>query len=363
MLTPLQVYKQKIADGALQQDSAQYAVVKQLQTIFKQLLKRHKQRNSRYGLLRRRIKPRKAVKGLYLWGNVGTGKTELMDLFYDQLNVNKMRIHFFQFMQDLHEKLKQVQGHKNPLELIGRQLADQYLVICFDEFFVNNIADAMLLGELFTAMFEGGLCLITSSNFPPDALYKDGIQRERFLPAIQTIKDNTTVMNLDAGKDYRKQHVEQAGVYFTPLDEHAEHEIQHSFLHYSSYKPASTDPIELFERPVKIIKRADKIIWFDFKDLCSKPRSQKDYLELARQYDTFLVSNISVIPAHDRDTITLFIALIDILYDKHKRLIVSAATDSTALYPEGALEFEYARTNSRLVEMQSEDYLSGFSNH
>jgi cell division protein ZapE len=355
-MTPLMLYQKQIRDRAIEAHPAQLEVIKALEHVYEQLIARQKFRHSAIGKLRRKIKPRPPIQGLYLWGDVGVGKTFLMDCFYHSLPVNKIRIHFHAFMQKIHDELTQLQGHKNPLTLIAKKIADQNVVICFDEFFVTNIADAMLLGELCKVLFERGLCLIATSNVPPHDLYKNGLLRERFLPAIHLIEKYTTTIHLQTGKDYRKRHEINAEVYFTPIEKDTDHRLKLIFDFYAKNSAISTEAVNLFHRQLKIERRANRIIWFDFMAICGRPRSQKDYLGLVKDYDVFIVSHLPIIKPHQHDLIVSLIHLIDVLYDEHKRIIISAEAPIDQLYPEGKYQFAFQRTISRLIEMQSETY-------
>lgn len=358
MTTPLSRYQALCQAGEIQKDPVQAQIVNALEHIFQQLILRQRQRDTRYGKIRRKIKPRAPIEGLYLWGKVGTGKTFLIDLFYACLPTTKMRKHFHQFMQDIHAQLREKQGQQNPLRAIAKEIADSTVVICFDEFIVTNIADAMILSELFKALFEGGVCLIATSNTEPDQLYHNGLQRQRFLPAIEMIKRNTRVFHVTTQKDYRLRHLTRAGVYYTPLTPEAAKAIDDTFLNLTQGKTILTDPLELFGRIIDIKKRTDTAIWFTFLQICGRPRSQKDYLALCEQYETLFVSNIPVLHPKQRDLVTAFIQLIDVLYDTHTRLVLSAAAEPDALYPEGPLHADFLRTQSRLIEMRSEDYFT-----
>jgi cell division protein ZapE len=357
-LLPSQLYQQAIAANEIQSNAQQRQVLKHLDRIQLDLIKRQQQRHSHYGKLRRKIKPRKAIQGLYLWGSVGRGKTYLMDLFYENLPVPKLRQHFHVFMRDLHQKLTQMQGHKNPLEKIAKEISDQYLTICFDEFFVSNIADAMLLGTLFKTLFKHGLTLVATSNIPPQKLYQDGIQRQQFLPTIKLLQQQCTILHLETDTDYRLRHLHNKGVYYTPLDIQAEHGLEICFDHFSNKAHISTSPITICNRTIEIKQTAEKVIWFDFSKLCSPPRSQQDYLALCQQFDYFILSNVPIITERNTSQATLFINLIDVLYDQHAILALSAATTLENLYPKGRLTFEFRRTQSRLIEMNSEDYFA-----
>lgn len=354
--TPLAHYRQQIAAGVLKENPAQLKVVRYLDNIFHELITRQTLRDSLAGKIRRKIKPRPPIQGLYLWGGVGVGKTHLIDSFYNCLPTSKLRMHFHEFMRMVQQQLNERQGIKNPLKIIAKEIADKYIVICFDEFFVSNIADAMLLGELFQELFKGGVCLIATSNIQPDFLYHDGIQRERFLPAIDSIKQHTQIVNLITGQDFRLRHIQQAGVYYTPLDAAAADNMEQSFKHFSQGAPYSTENIELFGRQINVIKKTNTIIWFDFIKICGRPRSQADYLAIAEHYNTLLISNIPIFKEQDSALALSFINLIDVLYDHKVRLVLSAAAPVNLLYQKGRFLFEFKRTKSRLIEMQSQNY-------
>ena len=356
MKTPTEIYQQKLKTGEITEDAEQRKIIDILEKIYQNLIKRENFRDSQIGQLRRKIKPRPPIKGLYMHGSVGVGKTFLLDIFYDCLPVRKIRLHFHAFMQQTHQSLKENQGVKNPLQKIARQIADDVLVICFDEFFVSNIADAMLLSGLFKALFNRGLCLVTTSNIAPDDLYKNGLQRERFLPAIKVIKKNVQTVHLTSATDYRRRHAEKASVYFTPLNNEAEKSMENAFVHYSNAKNFCTEKIEILGRQIEIVKQAANTIWFDFYKICGRPRSQNDYLELIKSYDTFFISNVPIFDQVQSDLILSFINLIDVLYDSQKRVIISAEAAATALYNKDKYKVEFDRTESRLIEIQSGDY-------
>jgi cell division protein ZapE len=352
-MTPLQALQEKIDTAAIIKDERQIDIMKTLDVLYHELIEQ--QANS--GSLFSKFKKQKTVKGLYLWGTVGTGKSFLMDLFFTNLPLeNKMRIHFHAFMQRIHQELKEAVGQKEPLTIVAKKIARDTCVLCFDEFFVSDIADAMLLGGLFEALFAQGVTLITNSNCKPDDLYKNGMLRERFFPAIELIKENTRVIHILTKSDYRLRHMLEAGVYYTPLNEKSQEEMAHSFKHFSKSKPCTHTPIRILGRDINIIKQTDKTIWFDFKDICGKPRSQNDYIELAKCYQTVLISNVPIIGEREEDFITCFIKLVDVFYDERIRLVLSAQTLAKDIYPSGPLSFEFQRTESRLIEMQSKDY-------
>jgi cell division protein ZapE len=280
-----------------------------------------------------------------------------MDCFFKNLPFpEKMRMHFYQFMQLVHTELTKHQGEKDPLYIIAKELSKNTMVLCFDELFVSDITDAMLLGRLFKYLYAKGVSLITTSNVAPDDLYKNGLQRSQFLPAIALLKLNTEVINMPSAIDYRLRHLKEAGVFYTPLDEIAAANMEKSFSVLTEGLPVTTAPIIIHERAIAIKKQAGNVIWFHFSDICSVPRSQSDYLAIAEKYRTVFISDIPIIPVAAKDIICLFISLVDVFYDARIRLVFSAAESVAELYDRGYMELEYARTHSRLLEMQSEDY-------
>lgn len=353
MTTPIEYYHQKISEGSIIADEQQLAVLQHFQHIYQNLL--HEQR-ARSGLLSALRKP-KLVKGLYLWGGVGIGKTIIMDCFYHCIPFSqKLRMHFHQFMQMIHSELKIHQGKKNPLRAIAKKISQKALLLCFDEFHVTDIADAMILARLFKALFEQGVCLVATSNSMPDDLYKNGLQRRLFLPAIAMLKENTTVMHITTQHDYRLRHLKEAGVFYAPNDDAAKNNMDKSFEFLANEKEVYYEPLMIHGRSISIQKRTEDVVWFDFVDICSVPRSQHDYLYLAEHFKFIFISNISIITADAKNTITLFIKLIDVLYDAKIRLIASAEAPVEQLYSSGNFLAEYKRTRSRLLEMQSEAY-------
>lgn len=359
-MTPLDYYNDQCQRGIVSEDLQQLAALQYLQRVYNDLIVEHKHRASIFALLR---KPQ-LVKGVYLWGGVGIGKTFIMDCFYNSLPfANKMRMHFHQFMQNVHSSLTKHQGEKDPLQVIAKELAKQTMILCFDEFFVSDITDAMLLGRLLRALFENGVCLVATSNVRPDDLYKHGLQRSQFLPAIAMLKEKTEVVHITSTIDYRLRHLKEAGVFYSPLNDEASKKMEKSFLSLVNDQIVSTNPISVFGRQIKIKKQAGDVIWFDFPEICHVPRSQNDYLAIANQYRTVFISDIPVIDAHEKDTICLFISMVDVFYDARVRLIISAAEPVPQLYSRGYKILEYTRTHSRLLEMQSVDYFTGEFNH
>lgn len=355
-MTPLDYYQEQCKQGSIFHDSQQIAALNYLQRVYFDLVAEQQRRSGWFSFLR---KP-KLVHGVYLWGGVGIGKTLLMDCFYKCLPFkNKMRMHFHQFMQLVHNDLAKYQGQPDPLQLIATEIANTAIVLCFDELFVSDITDAMLLGRLFKALFDRGVCLVATSNAEPDDLYKNGLQRSQFLPAIALLKKNSEVIHIPTQSDYRLRHLNEAGVFYTPLDEAARINMEKTFDVLTEGKAISTSNIIIADRTIVINKQAGDVVWFEFDEICTVPRSQKDYLEIAKLYRTVFISNIPVIEPSAKDTICLFISLVDVFYDAGVRLVISAAEPVPQIYNRGYMILEYTRTNSRLLEMQSMDYFAG----
>lgn len=353
-MTPTEYYRTKRQQNALCEDPAQESVVLTLEKLYTKLCREQKKRRW-LSVLR----PHQAVRGLYLWGSVGIGKTFLMDCLYNCVPFSqKLRLHFHQFMRLIHQSLKMNQGKKDPLRFIAAELAKNHLLICLDELIVSDIGDAMILGRLFEQLIAHGICLVVTSNLPPDELYKDGLQRQHFLPVIALLKKQLLVRYLATRRDYRLRHLEQGGIFYIPDDEIATDNMEKVFSLLTSQQPCSTADLEVHSRKISVKKQAAGVIWFDFKMLCAIPRSPQDYLVIAEKYHTVFLSNVPRLSARATDKISLFIQLIDILYDARIRLILSAETAVENLYTQGRLLTEYARTCSRLQEMQSENYFS-----
>ncbi len=354
--TPLDQYQDALDNGGFRPDSAQLHVVKALDHVHNQLL----ETGTSGGLLSRLVK-RKAepVRGLYMWGGVGRGKTWLMDLFYDTLPFeNKQRLHFHRFMHRVHEELIARKDERDPLTQIAADWASRARVICFDEFFVSDIADAMLLGGLFQGLINNGVTLVATSNIPPDDLYKDGLQRARFLPAIDLLKSSCDIMELDSQVDYRLRILEQAEIYHSPLDDVAEQQLETYFSQIVPGECTRGVCININGRDFLNRCRGDGVIWFDFAELCDKPSAPPDYIELARSFNTVLLSNIPVMSSRHADQMRRFITLVDEFYDRGVKLIISAAAPLEDLFAGDRQPFELARCKSRLIEMQSHQYLA-----
>ncbi|KMQ75646.1 putative ATPase [Marinobacter subterrani] len=359
-LTPWQRYQKDLERPDFQKDPAQEDAVRRLQSLYDKLVEAESDRNKAMTKLRRKLKKgrEKPVKGLYFWGGVGRGKTYLMDTFYESLPFDrKMRVHFHRFMQRVHNELKSLKGEKNPLELVSRKFADETRVICFDEFFVSDIGDAMILATLMDGLFSRGVTLVCTSNIVPDGLYKDGLQRARFLPAIELVKKHTDVVNVDGGVDYRLRTLEQAELFHSPLDEDADISLRKSFDGLAVEAGKHSKTMEINGRKIPAQAHADDVVWFDFKAVCDGPRSQNDYIEMARQFHAIIISNVPVLGKDNDDQARRFINMIDEFYDRNVKVIISAAAPITGLYTGGRLSFEFERTESRLLEMQSREYL------
>ena len=310
-------------------------------------------------LLRRCIdKKIRPVQGLYLWGGVGRGKTLLMDLFHDTLPFpEKTRIHFHNFMRHTHREMQHLAGEKNPLEKVAARLAANTRVLCFDEFFVNDIADAMILGNLLDALFRRGICLVTTSNTAPEELYRHGLQRQRFLPAIALLQKHCEIYHVEDGADYRLRTLEKAPLYHTPLNEQAEENMQLSFQKLAPGTGEQHASLDIEGRPLNTLWVMDDVAWLDFTELCGKPRGRDDYLELSRLFHALLLSKVPSMNADQDDQARRFIYLIDVLYDHNVKLVLSAAAEPEALYRGQRLKKEFERTASRLREMQTHAYL------
>lgn len=359
--SPLQRYEKDLLQDGFVADAAQRLAVEKLQSVYEQLNAVDEVKTGLFDRLRGREPRQVRVKGLYFWGGVGRGKTYLMDNFYESLPFEqKMRVHFHRFMRRVHRDLTKYNGVKNPLEKVAAGIAKDARVICFDEFFVSDITDAMILGGLMELLFAQGVTLIATSNIVPDKLYTNGLQRQRFLPAIALVKQHCEVVNVDSGTDYRLRALEQAELYHSPLDEQAEVSLHSTF---DSLVPARDEvrenvALEVEGRDIPCRYVGEDVAWFDFMALCDGPRSQNDYIELAREFHAVLISDMPQLGRDSEDQARRFISLIDEFYDRNVKLAMSVAVPLEVLYSGGNLAFEFERTLSRLLEMQSHDYLA-----
>jgi cell division protein ZapE len=297
-------------------------------------------------------------RGVYMYGGVGRGKSFLMDCFFNAVPLKrKTRLHFHEFMREVHRELRDLQGTVNPLDVLAGRMAQRFKLICFDEFHVADVTDAMILHRLLDALFKSGVGLVTTSNFQPDGLYPGGLHRDRILPAIDMLKQRMEVINVDNGTDYRQRTLTHIELYHTPLGESADASLEATFNQLA--EAHDEEPVMQIEsRQIRAIRRAGGVIWFDFRTLCGGPRSQNDYLEIASQFHTLLLSNVPQMSVRQASEARRFTWLVDVLYDRRVKLILSAAVPPDLLYTEGPLSHEFPRTVSRLGEMQSAEYLA-----
>ena len=351
---PLAIYESLTTDGGYKADPAQRRAIVELDRIWMELAAHPV--SGWWAKIRG--KQRKPVTGLYLWGGVGRGKTWLMDVFFDSLpGKDKQRIHFHRFMARVHAALKAMPSTRDPLPEIARDWAKQCRVLCFDEFFVSDIADAMLLGGLLQALFAEGVTLIATSNVAPDDLYRDGLQRTKFLPAIESLKSHSTSLHVDGEQDFRLRLLQRSEIFLQPLDNHAETSLTEAFECMSPGGSLATC-LEINGRSLNARQRSDGIIWFHFNELCERATGTSDYIEVARAFNTVLLSGVPVMDEGNADATRRFINLIDEFYDRNVKMLISAAGPIDGLYTGNRLAFEFKRTASRLFEMQSNDYLA-----
>ncbi len=361
-MTPIERYLVDQSDGGFTKDTAQREIVEYLNDLYLNLLNEPivpANPTGFFAKFKRTTKPvLTAPKGLYLWGGVGQGKTYLMDLFYDSIPFpEKKRTHFHRFMQQVHQQLTALNKVPDPLQLVADKIASECRVLCFDEFFVSDITDAMLLGRLFEALFTRGICLVATSNIHPDGLYKNGLQRARFLPAIAALKEHCTVLKLDSGTDYRLRELEQAEIYHSPLDNQATIELQRLFDHMTVSDVEFEASLEIEGRTIEVNQCAEGVVWFDYQVICDIPRGSADYIEISRCFHTVMVSNVCIMNDLTNDSANRFINLVDELYAHNVKLIISAEVSAQQLYQGTKMAFPFERTVSRLLEMQSHEYL------
>jgi len=337
-------------------DEAQHQVALKLDDV-RSLLSRPRFPSIRYQLFGTGRNP--PVRGLYIWGGVGRGKTFLMDLFYASLTSGrKIRLHFYHFMRQIHDALRQHAGKADPLLHIAREWSSKVRVICLDEFFVIDITDAMLLGGLLKFLFDEHVTLVTTSNQPPHLLYENGLQRQRFLPAIELLEQHTEVVHLGGGRDYRLEVLKGSGTYFSPTGPTADRQLEDSFLKLKANCAEANPDLEINGRIISACRVAGDIAWFDFAALCDGPRSPSDYIEIADCYQTILLGNVPQLHDGIDDMVRRFISLIDEFYDRRVKILISAAAPIAELYTGKTLQFDFERTRSRLLEMQSEKYMA-----
>lgn len=366
-LSPTSRYLTALKEGSHQPDDVQKEAVTRLDTIYQQLIAEQQPAAQQSGglmakfskLLGKRDTPsREPVRGLYMWGGVGRGKTWLMDLFYHSLpGERKQRLHFHRFMLRVHEELTTLQGQSDPLEIVADRFKAQTDVLCFDEFFVSDITDAMLLGGLMKALFARGITLVATSNIPPDELYRNGLQRARFLPAIEAIKQFCDVMNVDAGIDYRLRTLTQAHLWLSPLGEETAQQMDKLWLALAGAPRSHAPELEINHRPLATLGVENQTLAVSFATLCVDARSQHDYIALSRLFHTVMLFEVPVMTKLMENEARRFIALVDEFYERHVKLVVSAAAPLHEIYQGERVKFEFQRCLSRLQEMQSEEYL------
>ena len=352
--TPRQRYDADLKKAGFVSDAAQAHAVDALQKVYDELVENPPKK--RFGSSRLTY-PR--VPGLYMWGGVGRGKTYLMDAFYEALPFGrKRRTHFHRFMLDVHERRNRFPDEQDPLLRVAEEIAESTRVLCFDEFYVSDIADAMILARLFESLFKRGITLVATSNVAPDLLYKDGLQRENFLPAIERLKQNCTVLNVDGGTDYRLRALHGVELYLHPCDAAAMDKLNQRFLAIAPHGRCERIELKINDRPIAARCAAEGAVWFDFHELCDGPRSAADYISLARTYHTVIVSYVPLLTSDDDNATRRFINLVDEFYDRGVKLLIAAEAAMEGLYLGTKLKFEFERTVSRLIEMQSEEYLA-----
>jgi cell division protein ZapE len=358
--TPGERYQDGIAGHRWESDPAQLPVIAEFDRLHAALCAPEPAAGGLFGRLRNILgnEPRKTVRGLYLWGSVGRGKTFLMDLFVSSLAPGlALRRHFHRFMLEVHAMMRELGERQNPLDEVAERLAAKCRVLCLDEFLVSDIGDAMILAGLLDGLFARGVTLVTTSNTPPSGLYKDGLQRARFLPAIAAIEAQCVVHEMISPRDWRLRALSQASVYMVPPGAEAERSLARIFTGQAQGEAVDGGSIMLNNREIPVRKRAENIVWFDFAALCEGPRAVADYIALARTYPAVIISNVPQYTVYSENEAKRFVLLVDEFYDRHVKLVLSAAAPISDLYVGYKVRAEFGRTESRLIEMQSEDYL------
>ena len=358
-MTPHARYRDEIARGVLLPDSAQSALVEDLERVYRSLV------TTRGGGVLSGLArwfgagKREPVRGLYVWGGVGRGKTHLVDLFFRAPRLDsKLRIHFHRFMQLVHEELNALSDREDPLRVVAARIAERARLLCLDEFYVSDITDAMILDRLLAGMFENGVTLVATSNIEPSRLYADGLQRERFLPAIALIESNTKVVRLDSDTDYRLRTLGRARTWYSPLGPRADEGLAEFFRALAPDHVVDGAALTILGRTVPAVRHGGGVAWFEFETLCGGPRSVADYIEIARDFHTVVLGGVPVLDDDRRDPVRRFIHLVDEFYDRNVNLVVAAEASPDGLYRGRKLVDPFQRTLSRLVEMQSSAYLA-----
>jgi cell division protein ZapE len=354
-VTVKKIYQAELAARGFTSDPAQLRAVQTLEICAREWSHFKEKRSN---ALKKLINHPPIPRGVYMYGGVGRGKSFLMDCFYTAVPLKrKTRLHFHEFMREVHRELAAMQGTANPLDRLAKRMAEKYRLICFDEFHVSDITDAMILHRLLKALFDNGVGMVTTSNFKPDDLYPNGLNRDRLLPAIAMLKTQLQVVNVDNGTDYRGLTFDQLQLYHSPLGTAADTAMTEAFARLAEQQ--DEDPVLRIEaRVIHARRRAGGVVWFDFKNLCGGPRSQNDYLELATQFHTVLLSDVPQMVPRMAAEARRFTWLVDVLYDRRVNLILSAEVAADQLYTEGPLANEFARTVSRIKEMQTGEFLA-----
>ena len=352
----IEYYQQELKTRGYHSDPAQLRAIERLQQCEDEWIAYKEIRSN--NLKKALFKP-ELPQGLYLWGGVGRGKSFVMDCFYAASPVEKkIRIHFHEFMREVHRELHELSGLADPLDELARRISNRYRLICFDEFHINDIADAMILYRLLSALFADRVQFVMTSNYRPDQLYPNGLHRDRLLPAIKLLEEKLEVLNVDAGSDYRRLQMAQVQAYLTPVNAETQTILGQMFqILIGNQREARNPVLNIESRELRPLHMASGVVWFDFQVLCCGPRSQNDYLEIAKLFHTVILSGVPYMPPRMTNEARRFIWLIDVLYDHKIKLIMSAEVPAVELYTEGQITAEFSRTVSRLIEMQSRDYL------
>ncbi|MEM7400627.1 MAG: cell division protein ZapE [Pseudomonadota bacterium] len=355
------VYQALVDSNELVEDHNQKRVIQALQQLHDELSADNPDDSTiidRFTTFLSRKSNTRSIQGLYIWGGVGRGKTFLMDMFFSNLHFqDKLRLHFHRFMDQAHSMLKNYRDQPDPLKLVAKEFSSKAKVLCFDEFFVNDIGDAMILAGLLEGLFENNVALIATSNVEPTLLYKDGLQRERFLPTIELLQKHTKVIHLEGETDHRFEFLQKNDLYNSPIDVDSHDWLEHRFLSLATERSnESWEILKINGRAIRSIRHAEGIAWFDFQELCDTPRNASDYIAVAKEFNTVLLSHVPIFNGKD-DQARRFITLIDEFYDRNVKLILSAETTPDKLYLGSRLQSEFERTISRLTEMQSHEYL------
>ena len=353
-MTVMEFYEHALTQRGFTADPAQRLAVERLQMAYEEWAAYRARRSSSF---KRMIHHPDIPRGVYMWGGVGRGKSFLMDSFFSVVPlVRKTRVHFHEFMRDVHRQLDALKQVADPLDEVALRIAKKFRLICFDEFHVSDVADAMVLYNLMRALFDRGVSFVITSNYHPDTLYPGGLHRDRILPTIALLKEHLDIINIDAGNDYRKRALEQVHAYHTPLNADTDQALRHAFAGVAD--TADEDPLVRIEsREIRALRRAGGAIWFDFATLCGGPRSQNDYLEIASRFHTVVLSGVPEMSASMSSEARRFTWLIDVFYDHKIKLLMSAAVEPDQLYTVGMLANEFHRTVSRIIEMQSREYM------